>query len=147
MSKFVGGEDMFPPHQNQRGEFPPSPHKWRLCIPSTVSERVDIYLFCQHYLRVLTADCEQKNMQFNSMKFNFLSFSHHCSSSNTYLTQDSHIVKQDHNIKDLGIFMSDDLTFSFHTIQACYQNRRLSGSILGSFFCNCKVFLSHVNLI
>ena len=67
------------------------------------------------------------------MKFNFLSFSHRCPSSNEYLTQDSHIVKQDHNVKDLGIFMSDDLSFSFHTRHAIRIGQRLSGSILRSF--------------
>ena len=57
---------------------------------------------------------DQNNMQFNLLKFNFLSCSHHCPSLNISLTKDSNIVKQDHNVKDLGTFVSDDL--SFHNI-------------------------------
>ena len=80
---------------------------------------------------------EQNNMQFNSMKFNFLSFSHRCPSSNEYLTQDSHIVKQDHNVKPGSRYFLCLMTFLFLftlvTRHAIRIDQRLSGSILRSF--------------
>ena len=38
------------------------------------------------------------------------SFRHRCPRSNIYFLFFSNIVKQDHNVNDLGIFMLDDLS-------------------------------------
>ena len=62
-----------------------------------------------------------------------MSFSNGKSENNIYLTPDFNIVEQSANVKDLGIYMSDDCSFSSHIFHASNIGKRLSGWILRAF--------------
>ena len=56
-------------------------------------------------------------MFFNSQKFHYVSYSSSLTSNSTnvYVKPDLEIINLTNNVLDLGIFMSADCSFEFHT--------------------------------
>ena len=80
---------------------------------------------------------EQNNMQFNGSKFELLRYgSNQLVKGNTaYFTPYyEDIIGEKENLRDLGIIMSSDCSFSSHVEAVCGKVRKTSGWILRTFF-------------
>ena len=75
-------------------------------------------------------------MAFNSSKFEVLRYGSNSAlkESTNYLTPDCNaIIEEKDNLRDLGVIMSNDATFSSHVEHVCKQVRQKSGWILRTF--------------
>ena len=74
------------------------------------------------------------NMQFNKMKFELIRYGMQLIEAlRQYFTSDSEVIKCKEHVRDLGVAMSNDLTFSHHIKNIVAKARKLSGWILRTF--------------
>ena len=83
----------------------------------------------QSYLNTIYNWALYNNMFFNSQKFHYVSYSSSLSSNgtNVYVNPDLEMINSTTNVLDLGIFMSGDCSFEFHTKNGCKKCTNLSG--------------------
>ena len=87
---------------------------------------------------------DSNNMQFNSKKFEILRYGKNQDLKNStfYLTPNQdEIIEEKECLRDLGILMSNDATFSSHVELVCSQVRKKSSWILRTFQCRQSWFL------
>lgn len=76
------------------------------------------------------------NMMFNEDKFQMISYSQnplHTPIEHTYHTKDGVEIKEEEEIRDLGVLMNKDMTFSSQVQKAVNKARQKSGWILRTF--------------
>ena len=74
------------------------------------------------------------NMQFNNKKFELIRYGIQLLEAlRQYVTSDSEVIKCKDHVRDLGVAMSNDLTFSHHIKNIVAKARKLSGWILRTF--------------
>ena len=75
------------------------------------------------------------NMSFNEDKFQLLRYGNDniIKETTSYKTESNHIITQKTHIKDLGVIMSEDLTFNEHNATKVATVRKLVGWILRTF--------------
>ena len=79
---------------------------------------------------------ESNNMKFNGSKFEVLRYGRNqeLKESTSYFTPNfDDIIEEKNNLRDLGIIMSDDATFSSHVESVCSKVRQKSGWIMRTF--------------
>ena len=87
---------------------------------------------------------ESNNMLFNSKKFELLRYGKNqdLKNSTLYLTPNQNdVIEEKESLRDLGIIMSNDATFSSHVEQVCSQVRKKTSWILRTFQCRDVWFL------
>ena len=86
---------------------------------------------------------EDNNMKFNSKKFEILRYGHNktLKENSDYLTPDNQKIEQKTNLRDLGIKMSDDASFSEHIAKVCKVVNQKCGWILRTFVCRKTFFM------
>ncbi|TOF84806.1 hypothetical protein CGJ15_26030, partial [Vibrio parahaemolyticus] len=74
-------------------------------------------------------------MKFNDEKFQLLRYGKHeeIKSSSEYKTNSGHKIERNTNVKDLGVIMSEDLTFKDHNIVSIASARKMTGWIMRTF--------------
>ena len=80
---------------------------------------------------------EQDNMEFNGSKFELLRYGSNqlVKENTTYFTPHyEDIIGEKENLRDLGIIMSSDCSFSSHVEAVCGKVRKKSGWIMRTFF-------------
>ena len=80
---------------------------------------------------------EQNNMEFNGSKFELLRYGSNqlVKENTTYFTPHyEDIIGEKENLRDLGIIMSSDCSFSSHVEAVCWKVRKKSGWIMRTFF-------------
>nr|XP_053656082.1 uncharacterized protein LOC128704893 [Cherax quadricarinatus] len=114
---------------------------------STVSSFADDTRICMTVSSIadtarLQADINQifqwaaeNNMKFNDEKFQLLRYGKHeeIKSSSEYKTNSGHKIERNTNVKDLGVIMSEDLTFKDHNIVSIASARKMTGWIMRTF--------------
>lgn len=89
----------------------------------------------QNDLKLIFEWARNNNMEFNSSKFELMSYRHPKIEHivNEYRTPDGGVIKQQTSVRDLGITLNDDATFSQHIINAAGKARQQIGWILRTF--------------
>jgi hypothetical protein len=75
---------------------------------------------------------ERNNMQFNSDKFQAIRFAELCSKCH-YNNNDQAEIHQESLLKDLGIYMSEDMSFDHHARLMTNKGKQMAGWILRTF--------------
>ena len=86
-------------------------------------------------------------MLYNSKKFELLRYgkNHELKNSTVYLTPNQNdIIEEKEKLRDLGIIMSNDATFSSHVDTVCRKVNQKSGWIYRTFQCRETLFLKHL---
>ena len=81
---------------------------------------------------------DENNMTFNNNKFQMISYSQsgtHTPSVYTYHSKDGVEIEEETEIKDLGVLMNKDMTFSSQIQKAVTKAKQKSGWILRTFRC------------
>ena len=79
---------------------------------------------------------EENNMQFNSKKFEILRYGRNQTlkeSTHYFTSNHEEIIEEKESLRDLGIIMSNDGSFSNHVEHVCSKVRQKSGWILRTF--------------
>ena len=81
--------------------------------------------------------CEDNNMAFNSDKFEYMSYVCHKRNEEfhtpIYYDNNGKQIEKSKNVKDLGVYMSDDATFSFHINSVASKAKHMCAWILRTF--------------
>ena len=80
---------------------------------------------------------EQNAMVFNDAKFEHLDYRAHSRSeeSRQFITRDGTLIKKPDEVKDLGVLMSREATFTNHIAKMIIKGKRQAGWILRTFKC------------
>ena len=78
---------------------------------------------------------EENNMEFNEEKFQLIRYGTHEDIKNQtkYETKSRNIIEKANEVKDLGVIMTDDLSFESHNQRKINETRRLAGWIMRVF--------------
>ena len=97
-------------------------------IGKEISSAEDTHLLQEDINHVFTWT-EDKNMEFNEEKFQLLSYGTNkdIKTHTKYVTKSGKEIEQSNDVKDLRVFLSDDLSFESHHQRKINEARRLSG--------------------
>ena len=73
------------------------------------------------------------NMQLNQKKFQLMQYGKNEELKETYTTEDDEILQKEEEVKDLGVHLSEDLSWETQTTDAVKKGRKFMGWILRSF--------------
>ena len=97
-------------------------------IGKEISSAEDTHLLQEDIDHVFTW-AEDNNMEFNEEKFQLIRYGTNkdIKTQTKYETKSGKEIEQSNDVKDLGVFMSDDLSFESHHQRKINEARRLSG--------------------
>ena len=103
-------------------------------IGKEISSAEDTHLLQEDINHVFTW-AEDNNMEFNEEKFQLIRYGTNkdIKTQTKYETISGKEIEQSNDVKDLGVFMSDDLSFESHHQRKINEARRLSGWVLRVF--------------
>ena len=111
-------------------------------IMRKISTQIDVEALQEDLQKVFTWQ-DENNMKFNGKKFELLRYgpNQDIKESTGYLTPEGETIEQKNNIRDLGIQMSDNTTFSEHIAKVCKKVNQKCGWILRTFACRNTFFM------
>ena len=107
-----------------------------------ISTQIDVEALQEDLQKVFTWQ-DENNMKFNSKKFELLRYgpNQEIKENTGYLTPEGETIEQKDNLRDLGIQMSDNSTFSEHIAKVCKKVNQKCGWILRTFSCRNTYFM------
>jgi hypothetical protein len=91
----------------------------------------------QNDLQSIYKWCEKNNMSFNSDKFEYMAYSRNptidTSYKSAYVDNNGDVIQKSEHVKDLGVYMSANGTFTYHINNTASKAKQMCGWILRTF--------------